>query len=62
MQGVKKGKLVKVQRCPATVTRLVEPDNLPFMSQTTSWKGKLGTGIKAFSADLNRPPSRAVCG
>jgi len=48
MRGAKKGKLVKVQRCPATVTPLVKPDNLPFMSQTTSWKGKLGTGIRAF--------------
>jgi hypothetical protein len=42
MQGAQGGKLVKVQHCPATVTPLVKSDNPPFMTQCSSWKGKLG--------------------
>jgi hypothetical protein len=44
MQGAQGGKLVKVQHCPATVTPLVKSDNPPFMTQVSSWKGKLGIG------------------
>jgi prenyltransferase beta subunit len=38
MPGAQGGKLVKVQRCPATVTPLVKPDNPPFMTQTLRGK------------------------
>jgi hypothetical protein len=57
MQGAQGGKLVQVQRCPATVTPMVKPDNPPFMTQITSWKGMLGTGnhYQPF-AGLSLPP------
>jgi len=40
MPGAQGGKLVKVQRCPATVTPLVKPDNPPFMTQTLRGKAR----------------------
>jgi hypothetical protein len=57
MQGAQGGKLVQVQHCPATVTPLVKSDNPPFMTQTTSWKGKLGR-----SQDLWLPSPAAHLG
>jgi len=56
MQGAQWGKLVKVQRCPATVTPTVKPENPPFMTQNTSWKGMLGTGNHHSFAGLILPP------
>ncbi len=38
MQGTQRGKLVKVQHCPATVTHFVKSDDPPFMTQ--SLRGK----------------------
>jgi prenyltransferase beta subunit len=59
MQGAQGGKLVKVQRCPATVTPTVKPDNPPFMTQITSWKGMLGTGNhQSFAGLACRPVGR----
>jgi hypothetical protein len=58
MQGAQWGKLVQVQHCPATVTPLVKSDNPPFMTQSTSWKGKLGIGFLL----LSRPHPAAQMG
>jgi hypothetical protein len=58
MQGAQWGKLVQVQHCPATVTPLVKSDDPPFMTQSTSWKGKLGIGF----TPLSRPHPAARLG